>query len=281
MTSRYVDHTYDEHGKVTATEILEDGHITPANISQMRFEIGKGSDITANLDKRNAANPNPGVPQNTGRTGHVGVTIKYPDGETSSKAVLTQCVIQYRESMFKDSGRDYADTYVNLGIPKMYLDSLFSAARVNNVILHNKEKTREKSNYYWVDCDIRKLKYDDIHIIGKNPETGEPASYNKSIREMLGLLKQNIECTVTVSISGIMTNKDKTKELPLETGTYHPSIKLHEVVMIRESDIESPDLQEFATQVKNEKAAKTEAQMASSKILALALGRMNIGQPTH
>lgn len=271
---QYTDVTEDDQG-VECTEILESGHITPSNVVNMKFEFSKPIDITANLDKRNARHPNPDIPQNPGRTGFTSMTVVYPNGETSSKAVLKQCVIQYREAMSKENGRDYGSTYINLGIPMADLDTIFSNARNNNIRMENREKTREKSGYYWIDCDIRRLGPADVCIFYQQGE--DALTINKSVREILMTLKQNVECIVTLSLSGNITNRNKNEDLPLERGTYHPSIKISEIVVLKDSKVESPDLSEFATQVKNEKSEKSEASLASGKILDMALGRLKIG----
>lgn len=258
------------------TSILEEGHITPSNITSMNFEFSKPADITASLDKRNTRNLNSDIPQNPGRTGNTRVTVVYPNKETSTRATLTQCVVQYRETMLKESGKDYGNTYINVGIPKMYLDRLFSNARGQSIRLENREKTREKSGYYWVDCDIRRLDWNDIWIFWTD-ENGESQAANKQIRDVLTALRQNVECTLTVTITGNITNKHKNEDLPLDTGAFHPSIKISEVIVKNESQVESPDLSEFSNQGKNEKSEKTEASLASGKVLAMALDRLKMG----
>lgn len=271
---KYTELIADEQG-VEYTEILEDGHISSSNIVNMGFEFSRPVDITANLDKRNARNPNPDIPQNPGRTGFTSMTVKYPNGETSSKAVFKECVIQYREAMLRENGRDYGSTYICLGIPTAYLETIFRNARNNNIHMENREKTREKSGYYWVDCDIRRLGLSDVCIFYE--QGGEAMTINKSIREILMTLRQNVECTVTLSISGNITNRNKNEDLPLDRGVYHPSIKLSEIVVLKDSNVESPDLSEFATQAKNEKSEKSEASIAKGKVLEMALGRLKIG----
>lgn len=258
------------------TSIKEEGHITPSNITSINFEFSKPTDITGSLDKRNTRNPNPDIPQNPGRTGNTRATTIYPNKETSTKAILTQCVVQYREAMLKESGKDYATTYVNIGIPKSYLERLFMNARTQNIRLENKERTREKSDYYWIDCDIRRLDWRDIWIFWEDKD-GETQAVNRQIRDVLTSLRQNVECTITVSITGNITNRNKNEDLPLDTGVFHPSIKIFEMVVKKESDVESPDLSEFSNQGKNEKSEKTEASLASGKVLAMALGRLNMG----
>lgn len=275
---KYTEVDHDEQGR-EVVNILEEGHITPSNITSMKFEFSKPTDITGNLDKRNTKNPNPDIPSNPGRTGYSGATVIYPNGEKSTRAVFTECVIQYRKAMLSDSGKDYGSTYVNIGIPRQYLDTLFNSARTqpeHNIRLENKEKTREKSGYYWIDCDIRRLNFGDIWIIWKDDE-GNTQGANRQIRDLLTGIEENLECTITVSISGSITNRNKLENLDLDRGTYHPSFKLYEVVVRKESEVESPDLAEFSSQARNEKSEKTEASLASGKVRDLALGRLKIG----
>lgn len=272
---KYTEVEKDEQGNEVTT-ILEEGHITLSNIAGMNFDFSKPVDITNSLDRRNTRNPNPDIPQNPGRTGNTRAAVTYPNGESSTKVVITQCVIQYRDTMLKESGKDYGNTYINIGVPKSYLDRLFTSARNQNIRLENREKTREKSGYYWIDCDIRRLDWRDIWVFWTD-EQGDTQGINRQIRDILTSIRQNLECTLTVTISGNITNRNKNEDLHLETGIFHPSIKLFEIIVKSESNIEAPELSEFSSQIKNEKADKTEANLASGKVLAMALGRLKMG----
>jgi hypothetical protein len=63
-------------------QILEEGHITPENITSMKFEFSKPDDITSSLDKRNKTGPPTDIPQNPGRTGYTSMTAVYPNEES-------------------------------------------------------------------------------------------------------------------------------------------------------------------------------------------------------
>lgn len=270
------EHIDEDKNNKKYTLILEEGHFTKSNANTRKFEFSEPKDITADLDKRNAKHPNPNVPNNPGRTGLINTTVVYPNGERSAKCVFTECVLQYRENMNTENGQEYGATYVNVGIPKVYIDLVLNHAKLAKRSVTLRDRVRQKSDHYWIDCDLKDLSTTDISIYYADENSDEAEVVNMGVRETLQKLKKNIKATITFSITCSMTNRDKTQDLPLQTGTFNLSIKPKEITMITDSDVEAPDLSEFATQVKDERSEKGETSLAGGLLLDMVLGRLKI-----
>lgn len=279
--SKYVLVEKDESDKDIVT-ILEDGHINRSNISSMNFVFGQPSNITASLEKANAENPDPDAPKSKGQIGHASIEVQYPDQTKSSKVVFNDCIIQYRERSFGDLSKvrnkqtalDYGVKYVQIGIPITYLDKVFADASKHNVSLGNRENTKEKDHHYWVNCDIKKIPESNISIIYE--ADGETNVINQSIRSVLQAMESSIKCTITFSLSCVITTSSKDTAPDLKGGRYHATIKPFEILMEEDSKIKGPELSDVSNNTKNESSEKTEKNLAKGKLLEMALGRLKI-----
>lgn len=279
--SKYVLVEKDENDKDIVT-ILEDGHINRSNITSMNFLFGKPNNITTSLEKANAENPDPDAPKSKGQVGHASIECEYPDKTKSSKIVLNDCIIQYRERSFGDLSKvknrqnalDYGVKYVQVGIPTAYLNKVFGDAAKHNINLGNRENTQEKDGHYWVNCDIKKVPEANISIIYE--AEGETNVINQSIRSVLQAMESSIKCTITFTISCVVTTASKDDIPDLKTCKYHPTIKPFEILMEEDSKIKGPELSDVSNNSKNESSEKTEKNLAKGKLLELALGRLKI-----
>ena len=280
MPSKYVSRTTGEDGK-EAVQILEDGHINRTTVTGMRFKFGTPSDITADLDKRNQDNPDASAPKNEGRTAYASIEAVYPDDEVSSKMVVNNCILQYRESAFKDQGsaktsaKDYGIRYVQVGIPKAVLDKVFAEATRHNVNMEQRKNTREKDGYYWINCNIARL--EDKFISTYVDIDGDTKQINDSVRGFLSDSQTSLECTMTITISCTTTSSTKTEKIDLVRATYHPTIRPYEIIVEDESDLKGPELADISIQTKNESIELTEKNIARGKLAERMMARMRIG----
>lgn len=280
MSSKYVQKYQGEDGK-EAVQILEDGHINRNTLHMMRHKFGKPSDITNDLDKRNQDNPDANAPKNEGRTAYANIEAVYPDDEISSKMVINGCIIQYRESAFKDTGsvktsaKDYGIRYVQIGIPRGVLDKIFSEATRHNVNMEQRKNTREKDGFYWVNCNIAKLETKNISLYVDID--GDTQQTNDTVRGFLNDAKSSLECTMTVTVSCTTTSSTRSDKIDLDRATYHPTIRPFEIIIEAESDVKGPELADISTQTKNETSEVTEKNIARGKLAQRMMERMKIG----
>lgn len=277
--SKYVQRNKGEDGKEHVT-ILAPGHINSSNLSSFRLSFGKPADITADLDKRNQENTNSTAPENKGRTGYAGIETIYPDEEKSSKVVLKDCIIQYRESAFKEASKanaaNYGISYVQIGIPSSVINRLYHEGIRQGVNLENRRNTREKNGYHWMNCNIDKL--NTAFITAYVAVGDEDRVINDTVRRFLEDAGTNIHCTITATVSCTTTTATREERLDLKGAFYHLTIRPFEIIIEEESEIEGPQLADISIQTKNETSEVTESSMARGKLAKKMMARLKINK---
>lgn len=262
--SSNTQYTKEEDGMVS---ILEDGFITNENISKMKFTFSKPEDITERLKNSNR-------PQLTerpqGRTGNANMTCTYPDGKSvSSKILLTNCIVQYRKEPLERGDR-YGNTFVNIGIPTIYISKLMADAKKNSgITLRVKDKVKLINNHYWFDCNLDKLTQQNTWIIYEDASGGTSGG-QAILKDTLVSMKSNIIVDIMVTVSASMTSKSVAEELDLINGIFYFSIKPTEMFMKSETDIEGPVLEQLNMSQK-ETTDKTVKFLASAKLAEYAM----------
>ncbi|OBR01971.1 hypothetical protein CH63R_14543 [Colletotrichum higginsianum IMI 349063] len=93
--NQYCTVTKNDEGEVFKVEVEEGGCIRRDTIKKLKYVFSPPSDTTDSLDKNEGGlQRDSTVPK--GRVSYSSSVVYYPDGSTSSTAVLTGCVLQYR-----------------------------------------------------------------------------------------------------------------------------------------------------------------------------------------
>ena len=256
-------------------EVMEDGFITHENINKMKFTFSPGQDITESLHKKSSkSNKNISVTKN-GRTGYCSLTCTYPNGsDTTSKVVLTDCILQYRENIENDDN-NYGKSYVCIGIPTTYIDKMRKDAKENSHIsLTVKDKVQRMEGYYWVDCSLDNLSELDTWIIFVD-DTGEDAGRNGSVHTVLKGMKSSMVVDIMTTVSGSMSNNKMDEDLDLINGRYTITMKPTEMY-IRDISKKTGPILEDATKRKKEGANKSERFKASDKLAEFAMRHLSL-----
>lgn len=221
--------------------IQEEGFIDLDNIGKMKFTFQPGQDITESLAKKKQ----PEVSAiKKGRTGYTPMKCTYPNGtETSSKIVLTDCIIQWRQGIDRPDS-DYASTYVCIGVPDRYITKIIGdAKRHSGINLGPKDNVQHKNEHYWFGCNLSGLRQDNTWIIYTDKD-GETQGSQGMLREILKDMNGSLLVDVMVSISGSLATEELSEKLPLKDGMYTITMKPTEVFIRDTSRIEGPILED-------------------------------------
>ena len=274
MTTEYIRETDD--GQI---EIMEDAFITRENVSKMKFTFTQPDDITESLNKKNNRTRQDVSATKKGRIAYSSLTCTYPDGKsTSSKVMLTDCVIQYREGIERDDGSsNYAVDYVTIGVPGYYISKITKDARNNSSMnVSTKDKVKNLEGCFWIDCQLEKLTDNDTYIIYETE--GDPedvTATNGNIRQILKGLGKSLLVDVMVTCSASMSNTSIMEELDLRNGRFTLAMKPTEMFVRDVSDKVGP-LLEDTTRRKKEATNKTERFKASSALAQFAMRNLSI-----
>jgi hypothetical protein len=256
--------TTKEDGSVT---IEPDGHISADNIDDITFSFADGVDITESVAKKNAKNKTPVSFTNRGRSAYTPITVTYPDGSTSSKFLLENCILQWTPAL-NTPNHSYAKDFVFVGIPSMYLDKIMKDAAINSSItLQNKPNVQEFNGYYWLRCNLDKLSHKDCQIV--TPDGPVKLNVDTILTEM----KKSVIASIMFTLSGSMTNNNMSEELDLKDGTYTITMKPTEVYAVSDTDIKGPELTDTNNR-KKEGSAMSDTFFASGALAAMAAKRI-------
>jgi len=267
----YVISKVDDDGK-EVQEIQEAGFIGTDNIRSMKFTFAAGKDITESINKR----PREQVSATkNGRIGYTPMTCTYPNGtDSSSKVILKDCIIQYREGVTKEDS-NYAISYVCIGIPSIYISKVIDDGRRNSSLtIGVNDKTQHKNDYYWFNANLDNLSEQNTWIIHKDAD-GDDAAKQVILREVLAAMGASITCTICATVSGSMTTDIMAEALNLKGGTYSLTIKPTEVFLQDVTNIEGPVLDDTQKRL-NTTTQKSLAFTASEKLAAFAMRNLTI-----
>ena len=252
------------------TIILQEAFISPKNVTQFRFSFDNPQDITESL-KKNQTSSTTFVSTHQGRTGYAPATCTYPNGTTSNNMVMTHVVVQYVKTMAKDTAR-YGKGFFFVGIPKVYIDQISKDAKASSgrTVLP-KEGVQEKSGYYWMSCNSDRLGPDDVTITVLSKD--QPHQVHVPLRDTLIDIKQHLLCNATVSVTASITTKTTLESLDLKNGRFSFSIKLIAVDLLKEIDVDVPELTTAERRTK-ETREDSELNVASSAMAKLAISRL-------
>lgn len=256
-------------------EIMEDGFITPENLSKMRFTFSKPQDITESLYKNNSRSRDQVSATKNGRVGYSSLTCTYPNGrDTSSKIVLTDCVVQYREGIDRENSQ-YGRSYVAIGIPTIYINKIGSDGRQNSSInIGVKENVKTQEGCFWLNCTLDNLPEINTWIIYRD-ENGDEVGGNGTVYTILSGMKRSIKVDVMVTCSASMSTDKMDKELDLDGGKFDFTMKPTEMFFREVSDKVGPLLDD-TTKRKKEAANKAERFIASSELAEFAMRNLKI-----
>lgn len=78
----------------------------------------------------------------------------HPDGATSNKVLLTDCIFQYRDKV----GEGYGSSYACVGVPQEYINRfIVDAQRESTVNLKAGDKVENKNGYFWINAKTDEL----------------------------------------------------------------------------------------------------------------------------
>lgn len=254
----------DADGNIT---LEPDAHISAENIDDMVFSFSEGVDITESVAKKNAKNKIPVSFTKKGRTGYSAGTTTYPDGSTSSKILLENCILQWTPAL-NAPNHTYAKEFVFIGIPSIYLDKIMKDAKNNsNITLENKPNVQEMNGFYWPRCNLDKLSHKDCQIVTEN------GAAKVDINTILTEAEKSVIASIMFTLSGSITNGDMTDELDLKDGTYGITMKPTEVYAFSDTDIKGPELVDTNNR-KKEGSAMSSAFFATGSLAAIAAKRI-------
>ena len=256
-------------------EILESGHIDKDNISKMKFSFSKGVDITESLNKKKSTSRQQVSVTKNGRTGYSALTCTYPNNkDTSSKILLTGCILQYREGVDRDNS-EYGRSYATIGVPTIYINKIRSDAKANSSLnLSVKENVKSQEGYYWFNCTLDNLADMDTWIIYKDNDN-EAVGARGNVHTILSGLKANLLISGTFTCSASMSTDTMDERMDLVNGTYTITMKPTEMFIHRKSDIAGPQLEDTIRRRK-EGASKGEKFMASDELAQFAMRHLTI-----
>ena len=255
-------------------DILEAGYITPANVNSMKFSFDTKTDITERLEKKSTATSRNVSVTTNGRIGYAPLTCTYPDGTKSSKVVLTDVVVQYRDIVELEKN-NYGKTYISVGVPSIYLEKMKKDARLNSAMnLTTKDKNQQLEGCYWMDFNLERLTQSDTMMIYKD-KNNETQAISISFEKALTATKKSLTCNMMVTVSGSMTTPTVDEPLDLVNGQFYFALKPTEAFIMEESNKVGPVLTD-AGRRKNERIERTESLMASTKLAEMVLSRLKI-----
>lgn len=256
-------------------EIMEEGFITSDNINKMKFTFSKPQDITESLHKNNSRSRDEVSATKKGRIGYSSLTCTYPNRkDTSSKIVLTDCTVQYREGIDREKS-GYGRSYVAIGIPTIYISKISSDAKQNSSInVGVKENVKSQEGCFWLNCSLDNLPETNTWIIYRD-ENGDEVGGNGTVHTILSGMKSSIKVDVMVTCSASMTTDTLDKELDLDRGKFDFTMKPTEMFFREVSDKVGPLLDD-TTRRKKEAANKAERFIASRELAEFAMRNLKI-----
>lgn len=258
--------TTKKNGEVV---IEPDAYINEDTIENVSFAFAEGQDITESVQKKNQKNKTPVSYTRNGRTAYAPITVTYPDGSTSSKFLLENCVVQYTEAI-KAQNHSYARDFVIIGIPSIYIDTIMDHARKNSKLnLGLKPNTSDLNGHYWLRCNLDKLGHKNTQIMTEN------GPINMSVDSLLKEFKKNLVCSIVFSLSGSMINNNMSENLDLADGTYTIAMKPTEVYAQDVSNVLGPTLEDTNSR-KKEGAAASETFLAKGALADFAARKLKI-----
>lgn len=256
-------------------EIMEEGFITRENIGTMKFTFSKPQDITESLYKKNSRSRDQISATKKGRTGYSSLTCTYPNNrDTSSKIMITDCVVQYREGIDREDS-DYGRTYVAIGIPTIYINKIRNDARQNSSVdVGVKENVKNQEGCFWLNCTLDRLSELDTWIIYRDGN-GEEVGGNGTVRTILSGMKRSITVNVTMTCSASMTTDTMEEAMDLNNGKFTFTMKPTEMFLKDVSDKTGPVLDD-TTRRKKEGANKTDKFIASAELAEFAMRNLKV-----
>lgn len=253
-------------------KIEQDGYIGPENISEMRFTFAPGQEITEGVSDKNAGKKQVVSYTKNGRSAYTPVTVNYPDNSTSSKMVLTGCILQHTEALNAPNHK-YAKNFVIIAIPEEYIDKIIADAKSESGInLTVKPNTETKNGFYWMRCNLDKLQKKDTHIL-LDRDGGK--SIELTLDQLLSDFGKSVSAFIVFTLSGSM-NSDKMEEtLDLENGQYFITMKPTEVWATSDSSVEGPILKDTNNR-KNESVSLSGHLFADGALAEFAMKRLKI-----
>lgn len=255
-------------------EIMEEGFITPQNISQMSFSFDAGKEITESLNKKNTKSRERVSVTKHGRTGYTPLTCTYPNKrDKSSKIMLTDCIIQYRLGIDREDS-DYGRSYVCIGVPTIYINKIRSDARKNSGLeVGVKDTVKVQENCYWLNCTLDRLSEADTWIVYRNGD--EEIGGHGTVYSILAGLKSSLVADIMMTCSGSMATQKTDDELDLINGKYTLTMKPTEVFIRDVSDKVGPTLDD-TNRRRKEGATKVERFLASDKLAEFAMRNLSL-----
>ena len=268
-TKEYVKDNGDD-----GIQIMDDGFITPENISLMKFTFSKPQDITESLQKKNSGSRDQISVTKNGRTAYSSLTCHYPNKkDTSSKVMLTDCVVQYREGIDREDSK-YGRGYVTIGIPTIYINKMKTDAKANSSVNATvKEKVKAQEGCYWLDCTLDKLSETNTWLL--YTKDGEEVGANSSIQAILSGLKHSlvVDAMFTCSVSSATDTMNEI--IDVDNGTFTFTMKPTEMYLKDTYNKIGPVLDD-TTRRKKEGANQSMRLLASNKLAELAMRNLNI-----
>jgi len=255
----------DEDGQ---TSVTEEGFIGDNTINTFNFRFTEPKDITQSI-ANSASNTAAPAGGRQGRLGFAQMKCNYPDGTSTFKVVMTDCILQYRKAMEATKGKGkYGIDYICMGVKSIYVNKFINDATNNSDIkLGVKQTVQILNRYHWFNVNTDRLEDSNVWVVSQ--ETEGPVGTNVSIRNMLVALKKNIMVDITASVSASITSNDMGSTLDLKGGSYNLSIRPSEVFLRASTTIDGPVLEDIATQRKESADKDTTRFMASDEIVGL------------
>lgn len=246
-------------------QIKPEGRLSKGNMTFLSYEIGSARDITSNIDKKNAkANRDP----SDRYIGMRDLKIIYPDRSHCTTILVTDCVIQNRTDIGKDSGRFYGLSTINIGLPIELFSHIQHCGAKSGVDIVNKDSVKENAGYHWYQMDLASINFDDVGFVGSDGFTSFP------IRTALSNTPNNIRCDVAMNVSITQTAPKNGGSLDFKSRGFSPSFKPVSITLKDNTNISQPPF--IPTKKEDMGIIRTGKDMASAGFLSMMLENSRI-----
>lgn len=248
LDSQYIETTTDSDGKEIKT-ILEEGYITPQSVGLFKYEFMNPTDITVSI-RKNGQKDGKTIDPKLGRVGFRPFQCTYPDKSIVNTAVLTNVVLQYLP-IIKKERNEYGRKYINIGIPKLYIDTFVHQAKVNsNVNIVQRERDTVIDGLYWTSCNLENLIPDQVGT-AVSLENGGGTVINESVHEILSDSETHQYVQMTTQLNVSISNTNEKEALDLDNGNYVFSIKPTSIYVTGDANVNVPQLVSQSARAKN------------------------------
>lgn len=255
---------YEGKGADAICKIQEDGHIDGNTIGQFTYTCDVPKDLNAENERKVQKGGMPSAIQSARRVGYTSITVHYPDGNTSSAAVLTGVVLQYRKA---DEGNKYGREFVCIGVPTRYIDTIAkSVKKASSVNLVTAPNVATKDGYYWINS----VKLNKLEAVKMAYTDGEGKSITMDLRDVVTGMEKGITADMTVVMSGKQI-VDLSKKIDVD-GNFQFDISPRTIFIKGISDTNGP---EFTPQRTKTKAEISNKFFADSALVDLVAKKLN------